>query len=417
MSQGTADTMRIPARPDRAPHPAPRDGARPLRGLRVGAVRGVEVRLDWSLVLIFTLVAANLTVALEAARPERGWGTSVAVGLVGATVFFVSVLLHELAHAFVGRRFGVVIRRVTLFVFGGLASMESEPRSAKAEFWMAIAGPITSFVIGALALLGGVALGAPAAEAADPRTLMAQLPAGALLLIWLGTINVWLAIFNLIPGFPLDGGRVLRAILWKTTGSLQRATEWAAAVGRGFGLFLITVGLLMLFGVRVPVLGTGGFQGIWLMLIGWFLSNAASASLQHVVVREALGDVPVARLMRAGAIAVPPDMPVARFVDEVMLRREERCYPVGEGDRLLGIVCLADLRKAPRERWGETPIGAIMSPADALATVTPDAPAAEALVALNHRDVDQVPVVEHGRLRGMLRRADVLRWIEIQRST
>jgi Zn-dependent protease/CBS domain-containing protein len=385
-------------------------------GFRLGRVRGIEIRIDWSLAVIFWLIAFNLGAGLfPALHPDWGPALVWVLAILAATLFFGSVLAHELAHALMGQRHGVPIEGITLFIFGGVSRLGGEPRSARAEFYMAIVGPITSLLIGIAAVaLGGWMGGLWADPEADMQTLLRRLGPTATILLWLGPINILLAVFNMLPGFPLDGGRVLRAIIWRITGDVQRATKWASGVGRGIALSLVFLGMLMIFGRRVPVLGGGLVQGLWLIFIGWFLNNAAVQSYQQTVMREMLRDVRVARLMRQDAAFVPPEMRASVLAEELLTSGDQRCFPVVASERLVGLVCLADLRKVPREAWPWTPVRDIMTPLEALSVVSPNEEVVEALRKLAARDVDQVPVVEQGRVLGILRRADVLRWIELR---
>jgi CBS domain-containing protein len=207
---------------------------------------------------------------------------------------------------------------------------------------------------------------------------------------------------------------VLRALLWQTTGDLEKATRWSAASGRVLAFGLMFIGAAMIFGVRVPVFGTGFLGGLWLIFIGWFLNSAAVQSYQQVAIRHALGNLPVLRLMRPEAAAVEPEMPISTFVDQYMLRGDVRCYAVVTGDLFRGMVCMSDLGKVARQDWDSRTVADIMTPVDALSMVTPVEPVIEALRKLSTRDMDQVPVVDAGRLLGMLRRSDILRWIELR---
>ena len=394
---------------------APRAASAMQSGFRLGQIAGIEIRVDWSLAVIFWLIVLSLGSGMfPALHPEWGPALSWAVAVIAAVLFFCSILAHEMAHALVGRARGVPVHGITLFMFGGIARLGGEPRSAGAEFLMAIVGPLTSFAIGILCTLAGLALSRM--DPARAGLVMANLSPAATVLLWLGSTNLLLAIFNLIPGFPLDGGRVLRSILWKATGDLRTATRWASGVGRFVALLLIVAGVTMMFGARLPILGGGLFHGLWLVLIGWFLNNAAINSYRTLVVTEALAGVPVARLMRPPAEPVSGHTPVSQLVDRFM-QSEDRCFPVLEGDQFVGLVCMADLRKVPRDRWDATPVRAIMTEASDVAVAWPDESAADALGKLSSRDVDQLPVVENGRLVGMLRRGDLLRWIELYRAT
>jgi Zn-dependent protease len=386
------------------------------RGFRLGRVRGIEIRLDWSLLFIFALITVNLGAGLFPAQhptwaPALAWGTALAAALL----FLASVLAHELAHALMGQRQGVPVERITLFIFGGMAELRAEPQSPRAELAITIVGPLTSLAIGIGALLlGGALIQTPPDPAEDPRAFIRSLGPVPTLLFWLGPVNVLLALFNLIPGFPLDGGRVLRALLWRTTGDFEKATRWSAAVGRGFGLTLMFVGALMLFGWRVPLLGRGPIQGLWLVFIGWFLSSAALASYRQVVIRRMFQGVTVARLMWPARRLLEPSGTLQEAADAFLDEPGDRCLPVVDEGELVGLVCLSDLGKAPRTDWPQRHLGEVMTPREALVTVVPEEPVTEALQKLARADVDQLPVLAGSELRGFLRRADVIRWLELR---
>lgn len=384
------------------------------RGFHLMRVANVDVFLDLSLLIIFTLVTVSLGAGVFPLwHPDWSAATVWLTALAAAVLFFLSVLTHELSHALVGRMQGIDIPRITLFVFGGAAHMTEEPKHWRAEFWMAIVGPVTSFAIGIVCLtIAGAIAGPIDFEAADPERLFAGLGPLPTLLLWLGPINILLAVFNLVPGFPLDGGRVLRAALWGFTGDLRRATRWASNAGQVFAWLLIVAGISMLLGFSVPVFGSGTVSGLWLALIGWFLNNAALSSYRQLLVTEALADVPVVRLMLADVRTVAPGLSVRALVDDYMMSSDQRAYPVVDGGRLNGMVCLEDVRKVPRAEWDSTRVADIMTAE--VATVGPDDAAAEALAALGQRQINQLPVVDgQGRVRGLVRREDVLRWLAV----
>lgn len=388
-------------------------------GLGLGRIAGVEVRLDWSLLIIFVLITLGLSMGLLPAWHQDWSGGLILVTAAGAAVLFlVSVLLHELSHAVVGRRLGMRIERVTLFVFGGMAHLEDEPDTWRTELGMAIVGPITSLLIGIVCLLLAGALSGPmAVDSGDPMAAVAELGPLATLLLWLGPVNILLGLFNMVPGFPLDGGRVLRAILWGITDDLQRATRWAAGAGQGFAWLLIGSGFAMVLGLRVPVFGTGLVPGLWIALIGWFLNNAALMSYRRLVLQETLHDVPVSHLMYTDFVAIPPDISVSDLVEERMLHSSQRAFPVQNDDRLLGLVCQQDIRRLSSAEWETTRVSEIMTPREKLYTVPASAGADEALRLLAEHRVNQVPVLEQGgRLKGMVTRENIVRWLALYRS-
>lgn len=384
-------------------------------GFRLGKIAGVEIFLDWSLLVIFLLVTFGLGGGmLPRWHPDWSGALIWGVAIVAAVLFLASVLVHELAHALVGRARGIEIRRITLFMFGGMAHLEREPRSWGSELLMAAVGPLTSLAIGLLfSVIGSALAGAAPMDPDDPEGTLSALSPAATLLLWLGPVNFMLGIFNLVPGFPLDGGRILRAILWGITGNLRRATRWASRAGQGVGLLLIAAGIAMIFGRRVPYLGAGLVSGVWIALIGWFLNNAAVRSYYALLARESLDDVPVSRVMRSSFIAVHPDLSLNTLVSDYFMTRDQRAFPVVEGGRLVGLVCLEDVRKLDRERWPAAAVRDVMTPYDKLARVTPGEATSDAMTELARLGVDQLPVVEDGEVRGMVRREDILKWLSI----
>jgi len=384
-------------------------------GLRIGRLFGINIYLDWSWLLIFLLVAWSL--ATQFALMHPAWGPELAwsVAIAAALLFFASVLAHELAHSIVAQAQGIPVRNITLFLFGGVANIQQEPRSPRGEFLLAIVGPLTSLAIGGFCLLA-VSLFAPlSADAAlNPGLAFASLDPLTTLLLWLGSANIVLGIFNLLPGFPLDGGRVLRAILWGVTGNFRTATRWAAGVGQVLAWLLIFSGIAMIFGVEIPFFGTGLIGGLWLAFIGWFMSSAARQSYQQVVVHDMLEGVPAARLMRANVPAVSPGTSTSDLVHHYVMGTDERAFPVLDGDRLVGLVTLEDIRKVAREDWDTTSAAEIMTPADQLAVVQPQDDASAALDKLTERNVHQVPVISNGHLVGLVRSSDIMRWLNLQ---
>lgn len=256
-------------------------------GFTLGRVAGIEVFVHASLSIVFLLVVFSLaTGALPAWHPDWSAAMKWSFALVAALLLIASVAIHELSHAWVGRAGGIPVWRVTLFVFGGMAHLEAEPRTWRVELWTALAGPAASFALGAVFLGLGTTLGADEAANAQPGHLLAALGPTATLLLWLGQINIVLALFNMLPGFPLDGGRVLRALIWRSSGDLLGATRFAARSGQALSGLLVAVGLAMVFGLRLPLLGGGAAGGAWFALMGWFLNTAALAGYRDVSLRS-----------------------------------------------------------------------------------------------------------------------------------
>lgn len=407
--RSTSETMGIGA-----PH---RHASR--TGVALGRLFGIELRLDWSLLIIFVLIVLELSLGVFP-RWHVDWSPAAIWAMAVATAigFFASILVHELSHALVAHRRGIPVRRITLFLFGGLTQLDAEPATPASEFWMAVVGPLVSLVIGIAATAGGVALLGTA-----PTTIPGAVPAdltqaaaiehafthagpGATVLLWLGPINLMLGLFNLVPGFPLDGGRVLRSVLWAITGDLRRATRWASGVGRAFAWALMGLGAFQLF--------TGlATSGLWLLLIGWFLNNAARASYAQLELRLALAHVPVARVMRSSFVRVAPDLSVEAFVRDYALASDQQVFPVESEGHLLGTVGVHELRSLDEAEWPRTRVDQIMVPSVRLPSLPPDAGAERALTELGRADVDQLAIVDGERLLGLVRREDLLRWSSI----
>ena len=382
-------------------------------GFRIGRVFGIDIRVDWSWLFIFVLVAWNLSSVFGQSHP--GWGSPLTWGtaLLAALLFFASVLGHELAHSLVAQAQGIPVRNITLFLFGGVSNIQRNPDSPSGEFWMAIVGPLTSLVLGGLLLVIAGATVGPLSSPTDLTQTIARLSPLSALLLWLGSINVTLGVFNLIPGFPLDGGRVLRSILWTAIGDLRRATRWASWVGQLIAWTMIFAGIAMVFGVQIPSFGTGLVSGVWLAFIGWFLNSASAQSYRQVVVHDILEGVSVERIMRVNPPTVPVNSSVSSLVHDHVMGTDDYGFPVMDGDRLAGIVTLEDVRKVARDKWEDTIVREIMTPTDRIVTVAPDEDGAEALDRLAQRDVRQVPVTHGGRLVGLLRRRDIIKWLQL----
>jgi len=384
-------------------------------GFRIGRIFGIDIRIDWSWLLIFLLVIWSLSSTFGQLHPQwqplLRWGIAV----LSAVLFFASVLAHELAHSLVARTRGMPVRSITLFLFGGVSNIQREPESARAEFLMAIVGPLTSLAIGGILLvIASVALAAAGVGMGNPADMIGQLGPLMTIVLWLGSVNLILGIFNLVPGFPLDGGRVLRSLLWAITDDLRRATRWASWAGQGIAWLMIGSGIAMVFGVRIPFFGSGVVNGLWLAFIGWFLNSASARSYQRVVVRDLLDDVPVTRVMRSNPPTVRPDISVDTLVHDHIMGTDEQSFPVVDGGKLVGLVTLEDVRSASQDQWGSLSVRDIMTPAEQLVTMDADEDAAEAMDRLSGRDVRQLPVMREGQLAGMVRRRDLIRWLQLQ---
>lgn len=384
-------------------------------GFKVGTLFGINLYIDWSWILIFLLVTWNLAGAVfPSLHPDWGTGLNIALGIAASLLFFLSILAHELAHSLVAKARGLPVRRITLFFFGGVSNIEREPPSPKTEFLMAIVGPLTSILLGIVFLwLGSQNITGMNTGFGNPQQLLRSLDPLSTMLLWLGPINILIGLFNLVPGFPLDGGRILRSVFWAMMDDFRKATRWATIIGQGFGWLMILAGIAMIFGVTIPILGTGIGNGIWFAFIGWFLVNAASQSYQQVVIEDMLEGVPVTRLMRDTAPAISPNMPLSAFVYDHVMRSDERAFPVMDGERLLGVVYVENLREVDRSHWDTTTVKEVMTPEQELEVVTPREDAMDAFQKLARKEMRQIPVMQNGELLGMLRRRDILRWLQV----
>jgi Zn-dependent protease/CBS domain-containing protein len=364
---------------------------------RIGKIAGIEISVHVSWLLIVALLTWSFAVGwFPALYP--GWTTLAywAVALLATLLLFASVLVHELAHSLVARRRGLPVSSITLFIFGGVSNLEQEPKSPGVEFQMSIVGPLTSLLIGGLSFLLLLAM----------RGGTSPLAA---ILEYLGLMNILLGLFNLVPAFPLDGGRVFRSIVWKLSGSLRTATRAATLAGQWIAYLMILAGFWLIFG--------GDFlDGIWLGLIGWFLLTGAQSANSQVVLETMLKGVTVGKVMNTSPITVPANISLQKLVDEFLLPHGWRSAFVMQVDWLAGLITLDDIRHVPRDEWGQTLVGLAMVPREKLHAVSPQQSLNEVLPLMVGRDVNQLPVVENDRLVGVLSREDIMRFLEIRRS-
>jgi Zn-dependent protease/CBS domain-containing protein len=383
-------------------------------GIQIGRLLGINIRIDWSWLIILLLITWNLSDAFNQYHSDWLPGARWGLAIIAALLFFVSLLAHEMAHSLVARARGVPVRSITLFLFGGVSNIERDPDSPKSEFLITIVGPLTSVVIGIVLLLIGSAIAEPIGNTiSDPKAVFERLGPVAMLLMWLGSINLLLGVFNLIPGFPLDGGRILRSILWSATGDLRRATRWASWAGQTVAFLFMFLGISMVFGTRVPFFGSGLVGGLWLAFIGWFLHAAAVQSYQQVVIQDVLENVPVARMMRPNPPTVLAHLSVSDMIHNSVMKGDDYAFPVMENNQFVGLVTLDDVRSVPRDEWDNTTVRQIMTPYEKLVTTTTDEDATEAWQKLLRQDVRQLPVLQERQLVGLLRRRDIIRWLQL----
>lgn len=364
-------------------------------GIPIGKVFGISIRLHYSWFFIFALITWALTSSyFPGIHPTWTMATSITAGILTSLLFFGSVLLHELAHSRVALAEGYKVQSITLFVLGGVSSIVDEPKTAADEFRMAIAGPLTSLVLGGIFL----AIWAGTKDTAPFVSAVAQ---------WLGLINISLGVFNLIPGFPLDGGRVLRSLIWWGTRNLQKATHIASYIGRAFGWLGILGGIYLIF--------TGNwFNGIWFALIGWFLESAASGSYRQMLVQEMLQGHTAGEIMTRECAVIGPDITVERLVNENIMTSGRRCFPVVDNDSLQGLVTLDNVRAVPRDRWNRTAVKEAMTSLKTLKSVGPNQDLSSVLKTMVEADINQVPVVVDNKIIGMVTRDNILNFISVR---
>jgi len=364
---------------------------------RLGKIAGIDIyaHLSWFIVLVLLTwsLASGWFVQLF-----PGWSipTYWITAFISALLLFVCVLLHELAHSLVAQVHGLTVKNITLFIFGGVATIEEEMKRPGIEFQIAVVGPITSLFLAAIAFL----LAWPLRGSNSPTEAV---------LDYLAASNLLLGVFNLIPGLPLDGGRVLRSIAWKITGNIQKSTRIASYAGQAMALVFILLGIAAFF--------TGNFfNGLWSIFIGWFLLNAAQTANTQILLQNTLQGVSVDKVMNPRPVAVPANISLQKLVDEYFVPQGLQAAPVVRGEYLAGLITLTDIARVERERWAYTPVGHVMRLLEQVYVTTPEQPLHDLLEVMVTRGINQIPVVQDGRLVGLLGRESILRYLQVQES-
>ena len=364
---------------------------------RIFRIAGIDINIhiSWLIILVF-LTFSLATGWFPITYPGSSTATYYLLGFIASILLFVSVLLHELAHSFVARSRGLQVKSIVLFIFGGVSNIEQEPQTPGIEFSMAFVGPLVSLLIGVVCyglwfLVRGT------------HSLIVPI------LSYLALMNIILGIFNLIPGFPLDGGRVLRSIIWKATGNFQTATNITTFVGQAFAYLIILWGILLFF-------AGNAFNGLIIIFTGWFLLTSAQSARSQSALDTAFRGVTVNQIMDTNVLTVPANISLQKLVDEYFLPRGLRSAFVMQGDQLAGLITLSDIRHVPRDQWPQTPVGYAMIPLERLHTITPQQNVKDVLPLMTGQDVNQLAVVQDGRLVGVLTREGILRSLEIRRN-
>ena len=361
--------------------------------IKLGTVFGVELGLHYSWLVIAVLIMFSLVAQFHAVN--RAWSDALvwSTAVITSVLFFACLFAHELSHAVVAKARGIPVHKITLFLLGGVAQIEKEASDASTEFWIALAGPVTSGVLGLILLaLAWLLAWVPGSSAATP---------GTALLVWLGYINLGLAAFNMIPGFPLDGGRVLHAILWWAMDDAERSTRAAAFVGQIIAVLFIGFGILRFF-------QGAGLGGLWIAFIGWFLLQAAGASYMQVRARTLLHGLQVRDVMSTDYESVDPNVSLQEFVNKRLLPSGRRCFLVMQESRLLGLITLREVRAVDAQAWPDTRVSEVMHSGTKIHTVSRNVPLAEALEIMAREDINQLPVVSNGIVEGVVSRAHIL---------
>lgn len=365
------------------------------KGIALFSYRGIEVRLDYSWFIIFALVTVTLgAYYFPSQYPDLSPVEVWSISLVASILLFVSVLLHEFAHSIVAQNLGIEITSIVLFIFGGVAQMQSEPEDPQSELYIASAGPLCSLALGLLFLgtyyglepLLGDAFGA---------------------VIWyIGYINLALVAFNILPGFPLDGGRMARALIWSYTKNLRKATRIVSNIGQAFAAFLIALGVLdLLLGAVI--------QGLFGIFMGMFLQQAASSSYQMVALREGLANIPVKRIMTADPFTVPPDINLQQLIDDYFYRYKVHSFPVVRAETTIGLVSIQQVKGVPREKWGDMLVSELMTPLNKIQTLKPNDDAFEVLQRMLSNNIGRLPVMEGDKVLGIVSRKDIMEFVSL----
>jgi Zn-dependent protease len=366
-----------------------------MGGIRIARMAGIDILVHPSWFLVLALITWSLSEGLfREEHPDWEPAAAWVAGIITSLLLFTSLLMHEFSHCIVARWRGLEVKSITLFIFGGVSALKGEPREPADELRIAVIGPATSFALAALFAIAGLGLWGTGADTAA---------------FYLAVINAILGVFNLLPGFPLDGGRVLRAALWARSGSLFQATRTAAQIGGGIAFVLMGGGVLIAL--------TGAFlSGVWLIVIGWFLRSQADASYSQLVAQNILEKTPITAVMESDYTPVHPQTTLLSLLQDYVLQHNARYYPVSVDGDLRGLMSVSDLGRLPRDQWGERTVGEAMTPASRLHTLTPNDNLSRAADLIASTNVNQLPVLEDGHLVGFVTRAGVIRAMQIRQE-
>ncbi|MBE9051464.1 site-2 protease family protein [Nostocales cyanobacterium LEGE 11386] len=370
-----------------------------MQGFRLGSISGFEIRVDLSWLLIFFLVLWTLSAGIFPTNyPGLTNTTYFGMGIVATLLFFASLLAHELSHSFVARAKGIPVEGITLFIFGGVSRTRMDAETPGDEFQIAGVGPLVSLILAALfGVIWYVSRNAGLSVVVTGVTA------------YLASINLALAIFNMLPGFPLDGGRVFRSIIWKYTGNLKKATQIATTGGKWLGYLLIALGVWQMFGYAI-------LSGLWLILIGWFLYNAAEASYEELLLRTSLQGVRAQEIMTPYPETVNADLTLQELVDKYFLSRRYHSFPVTQDSHPVGIITLNQVKDIPREEWIYRTVRDTMTAANNGVTARPEEQMSKVLQKMQDSGIRRVLVIQNGLLRGIITANDLANWLQRQKD-
>ncbi len=368
-----------------------------MGAFKIARIAGIDIYIHVSWFIILALLTWSISEVFHDINEDWSSAERWVLSVIATVLFFSSVLLHELSHSLVAKRLGLPVRHITLFIFGGVSALGGEPTSARQEFLVAVVGPATSFliaIVSALVMLASIYV----SDDQAPVSVVA---------FYVGFVNVMVGVFNLLPGFPLDGGRILRSSLWARSGNMLKATKVASNAGAfiSFGLMAVGVGSLLLGNI---------IGGIWFIVIGWFLRNASESSYQQLLFTRTLEGTRVGQIVNRNFNAAPPDISLSEMVRTYMIAQSQRCVPIVVAEDLLGLVSMGDLRRVPQDDWETTSVFRAMTPRERLFTIGPQDDLTSALEMMASRDVHQLPVMDGRTFLGFVTRADVLRLIQIR---
>lgn len=365
--------------------------------IKLGHISGIEIGLHYSWLIIALLISFSLAAHFHSVRPDWNMGLTWTAAILTSIFFFVTLLLHELAHSIVAKSRGLRVRAITLFALGGVSQIESEAPDAKSEFWIAIVGPLMSLIIGGILIAIARLTGSGVSKPSSPVDAV---------LLWLGYINLALAAFNMIPGYPLDGGRVMRAIVWWITHNADKATRIASQVGQVVAFLFILYGVFRFFvGANVA--------GLWMAFIGRFLLDAARSSYMQVSLAAGLRDRHVADIMERDCPAVPGYLSLRDFVDVHLLHTHSACFLVMQDHQPVGLITAGEAKRVSRDQWEQTSVQSIMRPLNSLPSVTPEMPVLKAMELMSREHVNELAVVSNGHFEGIFSRLQVLRFLHV----